>query len=156
MACMIFACKRDTVPSIPIPVPPPPVTTTTHSYSKTYNVGNGSGDLTIDGSTTNYLANSLIVVTAGTYLTINVKNLNGVTIQNGNGAVIMDGSSNIYAGINFSNCSNDTITRNPAVADTVPFGFICQNNTYRPTSITGVNKNMLFEYLSYPTMNVSL
>ncbi len=146
---IIVACKRDTVPTIPIVVPPPPVPTVTHSYTKTYVVGNGSGDLTIDGSTTNYLANSLIVITAGSYQTINVKNLNGVTIQNGNGAVLMDGSSNIYAGINFSNCSNDTITRNPAVADTVPYGFICQNNTYRPTSITGVNKNMLFEYLSY-------
>ena len=119
------------------------------SYSKTYYVGNGSGDLTIDGNATPFIANSLIVVASGSYQTISVKNLSHVTLQNGNGAVIMDGTSNLSAGINFSNCSNDTITRNPALANEYPFGFICQNNSYRPTTITGVNRNMLFEFLSY-------
>jgi hypothetical protein len=61
----------------------------------------------------------------------------------------MDGTSNVSAGINFSNCTNDTITRNPAIANEYPFGFICQNNSYRPTTITAVNRNMVFEYLSY-------
>ncbi len=146
---IIVACKKgngDDPTPVPPVTPPPP---TTHSYSKTYNVGTGSGDLTIDGSVTKFLANSLIVINPGTYQTINIIHLDSVTIQNGTAAVIMDGTSNMYAGINFSNCSNDTITRNPDIAATVPFGFICQNNIYRPTTITGVNKNMLFEYLSY-------
>jgi hypothetical protein len=146
---MIVACKKDPAAASIPPVVIPPTTNPTHIYTKTYNVGTGSGDLTIDGSTTKFLANSLIVINAGTYQTINIIHLDSVTIQNGTAAVIMDGTSNIYAGINFSNCSNDTITRNPAIATTYPFGFICQNNIYRPTNITGVNKNMLFEYFSY-------
>ena len=127
----------------------PPTQKTNQNFSKIYYVGNGSADLTIDGNATAFLANSLIVVNAGTYQTISIKNLNNETIQNGNGAVIMDGTSNVNAGIIFSNCTNVTITRNPAISIDYPFGFICQNNTYRPTTITGVNKNVVFEYLSY-------
>jgi hypothetical protein len=147
---IIVSCKKNNIAVSPTTTPITPTShTTSQNYSKTYYVGNGSGDLTVDGNVTPFLANSLIVITAGTYQTISVKNLNSTTIQNGNAAVIMDGTSNIYAGINFTNCSNDTITRNPAIADAYPFGFICQNNTYRPTTIFGVNKNMEFEYLSY-------
>jgi hypothetical protein len=151
---IIVACKKDNIAVTATNTTiTPPQHTTSQNYSKTYNVGNGSGDLTIDGNATPFLANSLIVVTAGTYQTINVKNLNNVTIQNGNAAVIMDATSNINAGINFSNCSNDTITRNPAIANDYPFGFVCQNNTYRPTTLSGVNKNMVFEYLSYKNIS---
>jgi hypothetical protein len=147
---IIVACKKDNVAvtsttSIITPVPH----TSNQTYAKTYYVGNGSGDLTIDGNSSSFVANSLIVIAAGTYQTISVKNLNSETIQNGNAAVIMDGSSNINAGINFTNCSNLIVTRNPVIADSYPFGFICQNNKYRPTTIFGINKNIVFEYLSY-------
>lgn len=117
-----------------------------------YNVGTGSGNLTIDGNVTKYLSGSLIVIIPGSYGTINIQNLTNVNIENGNGAVIMNGGNvkaGYYNGINFTNCSNDTITRNPAIASTVPYGFICQDNGYRPTTISGTNKNMVFEYMSY-------
>lgn len=129
--------KKDSVPPV----------TTPKTYAHTYNVGSGTGSLTIDGNVTTFIPNSLIVVAPGTYQTINIQNLTGETVENGNGAVIMTGG--IYAGINFTNCSNDTITRNPAIASTVAYGFTTQNNTYRPTAISGVNKNMVFSYLSY-------
>ena len=158
ISCQSTSCSKDgghITPYTPPPTTPPDTTTKVvtppsgPTYAHTYTLGTGSGNLTIDGKATSYIAHSLIVITPGNYGTINIQNLTGETIENGNGAVVMDGSSNTSAGINFTNCSNDTITRNPAAASTVPYGFTCQNNTYRPTTISGVNQNMLFEYIAY-------
>ena len=145
-ACIHLAsCKKDE----PLTQSPLAATASDASAATTYSVGTGSGNLTIDGSKTKYPANSVIVIKAGTYQTINVQNLSNVTVENGSGTVIMDGTSDMYAGINFTNCSTVTLTRNPAVASTSPYGFVVQNVSYRPTAISGVNTNLTLEYISY-------
>jgi len=129
--------------------------TTVESYSKIYNVGAGTGDLTIDGNTATYVDNSLIVIAAGKYGTINIQNINPatkITIKNGKGIVVMDGGNyaggaqNLYAGLNYSNCSNLLISGNGSKDD---FGFYIHDNVYRPTSIAGTNKNVTLQYFSY-------
>ncbi len=131
------------------------IATTQENYSHIYNVGTGSGNLTIDGNSATYIDNSLIVIAPGTYGTINIQNLNPstkITIKNGGGVVEMDGgnypggSTNIYAGLNYSNCSNLLISGNGS-ADA--FGFYFHDNSYRPTSLSGVNKNVTLQYVSY-------
>lgn len=131
------------------------VTAIPEFYSRTYNVGAGNGDLTIDGSVTTYVDNALIVIAPGVYGTINIKNINPaskITIKNGNGVVAMDGGNysggarNLYAGLNFSNCSNLVISGSGSQDE---FGFYIHDNLYRPTSITGTNKNVKLQYFSY-------
>ncbi|MGY3211272.1 hypothetical protein [Mucilaginibacter sp. HD30] len=130
-------------------------TTTQESFSQVYKVGAGTGDLTIDGNATTYMDNSLIVIAPGVYGTINIQNINPatkITIKNGKGVVAMDGGNyaggtqNIYAGLNYSNCSNLLISGNGS-ADS--FGFYIHDNFYRPTSISGTNKNVTLQYFSY-------
>jgi hypothetical protein len=143
------SCRKDDALKSTLPVTTASDATAGASFSKTYTVGTGSGSLTIDGKTTAYASNSLIVVKPGTYQTITFQNLSNVTIENGSGVVIMDGTSDIYAGVNFTTCNNVTITRNPAIASTVPYGFICQNVSYRPTTISGVNTGLTMAWVSY-------
>ncbi|MFD0749775.1 hypothetical protein ACFQZS_06455 [Mucilaginibacter calamicampi] len=130
-------------------------TTILESYSKTYNVGAGTGNLTIDGNSTAYEDNALIVIAPGVYGTINIQNINPatkITIKNGKGIVAMDGcnyaggNENIYAGLNYTNCSNLLISGNGSKDD---FGFYIHDNRYRPTSIAGTNKNVTLQYFSY-------
>lgn len=145
-ACIHLAsCKKDE----PLTQSSLVAATSDATATATYNVGTGSGSLTIDGKTKAYAAGSVIVIKAGTYQTINVQNLTSVTIENGTGTVVMDGTSDMYAGINFTNCTSVTVTRNPAIVSTSPYGFVIQNVSYRPTTISGINTNLSLEYLSY-------
>lgn len=129
--------------------------TTEAGYSQIYNVGTGSGNLNIDGNAATYADNSLIVIAPGVYGTINIQNLNPatkITIKNGNGVVAMDGGNypggtqNIYAGLNYSNCSNILISGDGSADE---FGFYIHDNSYRPSSISGVNKNVTLQYCFY-------
>jgi hypothetical protein len=144
----VFSCKKlDYAVAAP--------STTVESYSQVYNVGAGTGNLTIDGNATTYEDNSLIVIAPGVYSIINIQNLNPatkITIKNGKGVVAMDGgnyaggSQNIYAGLNYTNCSNLLISGNGS-GDA--FGFYIHDNSYRATSIAGANKNVTLQYFSY-------
>lgn len=124
-------------------------------YDKTYNVGTGSGDLTIDGDAAEYMDNALIIIAPGVYGSININNLHPatkITIKNGNGVVAMDGGNytggnkNMYAGLNYKNCSNIVISGNGAAGE---YGFYIHDNFYRPTSIAGKNINVTLQYCSY-------
>ncbi|MFD0749776.1 hypothetical protein ACFQZS_06460 [Mucilaginibacter calamicampi] len=153
-----FSCKKwIDATAVPPGTPPgaPPDVTTQEIFSQVYNVGTGKGNLTIDGNSATYVENSLIVITAGTYGTINIKNINPqtkITIKNGDGIVEMDGGNyaggtkNLGAGLNYSNCSNLVISGNGSKDE---FGFYIHDNLYRPTSISGTNKNVTLQYFSY-------
>lgn len=116
------------------------------AYTTIYNVGTGSGTLTIDGSLTSYAAGSLIIIASGTYSYITIQNLSNETIENGNGEVDFSGTG---TGLSFSNLTNDSITRNPWIATSCPYGFVHYNNTYRATSISGQNSNVVFQWVRY-------
>lgn len=125
------------------------------NYSQIYTVGIGSGDLTLDGNVDTYDDNSLILILPGTYGTITFQNINPatmITIKNGSGVVRMDGgdyeggNENIYAGLNFNNCSNLLISGNGSNDE---FGFYIHDNRYRTTEISGVNRNVTMQYFLY-------
>lgn len=129
--------------------------TTQENYPQIYNVGTGSGDLTIDGNVSTFVDNSLIRIAPGVYGTIHIQNLNPatkITIKNGNGVVAMDGGNytggtqNIYAGLNYSNCSNLLISGNGSADE---FGFYIHDNSYRPSSVSGHNHNVVLQHFSY-------
>lgn len=149
LCCQLLSCRKDDALNPALPATTASDATAGTGFSKTYTVGAGSGSLTVDGKATAYASNSLIVVKPGTYQTITFQNLSNVTIENGSGAVIMDGTSDMYAGVNFTTCNNVTLTRNPALASTVPYGFICRNVSYRPTTIYGVNTDLTVAWVSY-------
>jgi hypothetical protein len=151
ICCQMMSCEKEQRFKHNKPQTTEPAVTETAgtAFAQTYSAGTGSGDLTIDGKATTYANNSLIVIKPGTYQTINIQNLTNVTVENGEGAVIMDGTKDMNAGINFQNCSGVTVTRDPADSSAVPYGFTCQNVSYRPTTISGVNKNLSVEWVSY-------
>ncbi|MCC8426634.1 hypothetical protein [Mucilaginibacter sp. UR6-11] len=143
------ACKSTFVNPEIMPVVVP------EHYVKIYNVGTGSGDLIIDGDAAEYIDNALIIIAPGVYGSININNLHPatkITIKNGNGVVAMDGGNytggnkNMYAGLNYRNCSNVVISGNGSVGE---YGFDIHDNFYRSTTIAGKNKNVTLQYCSY-------
>lgn len=130
------------------------------TYSHVYNVGSGSGDLTIDGNATSYMDNSIILIAPGTYGTISISNLNPttkITVRNGNGTVIMDGMNragltpNLFAGVDFTNCNKVLFTGDGKAGTT--YGFQVIDQSYQPTDIDGVNKNITMQYVSYDNVS---
>lgn len=112
-------------------------------YSQTYNVGSGSGNLTIDNSGSTYIDNSLILIAPGTYGTITIRNFNPatlITIKNGTTGQV------VTTNMNYSNYSNLLVSGN---GSSDAYGFYIANNPSRPTTISGYNRNSTIQYANY-------
>ncbi|MBB5436361.1 hypothetical protein HDC92_000025 [Pedobacter sp. AK017] len=125
------------------PKPNPP--TQEIIYSQTYELGTGSGRLTIDGKSLNIDGNILIKVKGGKYDGISISNINGikgsVTIQN-------DGLVSMTTGqMRLANLNNVIITGNGTTG--IDKGFTFTGNTFRPVEVDGVLNNFTFQYASF-------
>jgi len=109
-------------------------------------VGNGSGNLVIDG--TNFIKSNkyTINIAAGTYTGITIQNINNtipVVIQN-SGIVNISGNG---SSMTFNNVSNLIVSGNgtPGIAQ----GFAFSNINYRPVTVNGLTHDLTLQYFSF-------
>jgi hypothetical protein len=150
----IVACKKS--PSITEvindPLPPPPITVPETKpdpeppivYTKIYEVGTGSGNLSINGSVYNLNGNVLFKIKGGRYQSINIYDITTtgtVTIQN-------DGLVQMTSGqMKLGDLNNVTITGNGTPG--IEKGFAFNDIGYRPIVIEGAINNFTFQYASF-------
>jgi len=149
--CMT-SCKKgerltEEVPVVAVtPVIPPPASTISPVVVPAYQVGTGSGDLTIDGASFDFSTIKLIKIKSGSYNTIYVKNISGtkdapIIIKN-NGQVIITGGMETDNIINVSiTGDNDTDIKYGFSFENIPFRAVKMNRR-----IAGVTlKSMSFK-----------
>ncbi|MBB6269801.1 hypothetical protein HDF26_000228 [Pedobacter cryoconitis] len=156
LAVLLFitftACKKGgtdpVTPTPPVVVKPgdttvaPPVV-----IGRVLNLGNGSGDLTIDGKTLSIQPNDLIKIKGGVYTSISIRNINAsstVNVQN-DGLVEIAGSNDH---ILLTNISNLTIsgTGTPGISR----GFVSRDNAqHRSIIITGAAQNLTIQNFAF-------
>jgi hypothetical protein len=146
---MLTACKKlDTAPEPPAETPV--VTNPTNPVSQvpagttTYDVGTGSGALTIDGSTLKVAANALIRIKAGTYKTITIKNLTGtadkpVLVKN-------DGQVTVTGSMNTLNIVNVVISGDNSG---LTYGIKFENISYRAITMSGKMNGVTLKNMSF-------
>lgn len=156
--CMVIlwlpACKKQavidevkTTPEVVVPVVPkdPDPTPNTPTYAQTYEIGTGSGDLSINGSAYSFNGNTLFKIKGGKYKSIKIANIDGginlVTIQN-DGLVEM-----VNAEMRLENLNNVTITGNGTAG--IEKGFIFSDNNYRSIQVDGSLDNFTLQYFSF-------
>ncbi|QNK63157.1 hypothetical protein H7F33_01120 [Pedobacter sp. PAMC26386] len=145
------ACKKgdgtDPLTSLPVITKPVDTVVVPPIVGHVLVLGNGSGDLTIDGNTINPKANDLIKIRGGVYTSINIKNINAsgtVTIQN-DGLVEIAGSNDH---ILLNNVSNLTIsgTGTPGISR----GFVSRDNAqHRSIIINGTAQNLTIQNVAF-------
>lgn len=117
-----------------------------HPTAKIQEVGNGSGDLVIDGKLLNTHGNTLIKIKGGVYSNIEISNITGdhgvVTITN-SGLVKMTGDGQMR----LKNLSNVVITGNGT--NGISRGFLFENMKYRSIEVDGVLNNFTLQYMSF-------
>ncbi|WP_316810272.1 hypothetical protein [Pedobacter heparinus] len=159
--CMVIlwlpACKKQavieetkTTPEITVPVIPkdPDPTPTDPTFTQTYEIGTGSGNLTIDGKTFTINGPTLFKIKAGNYSTINVVNFvqdeaNPVYVKN-NGLVEVTNGQSV-----FSNLRNVTFSGDGTSG--ITNGFIFRDISYRAIKLDEsqpLNK-FTFQYVSF-------
>ncbi|WEK21214.1 MAG: hypothetical protein P0Y49_08675 [Candidatus Pedobacter colombiensis] len=156
----LAACKKQplvepeqTKPGIETPVipptqPDPNPNPGTPSFSKTYEVGTGSGNLTIDGSTFTISGATLFKIKAGNYSTITVKNFvqddaNPVYVKN-NGLVEITSGQSL-----FSNLRNVVFSGDGTPG--IDKGFLFRDISYRAIKLdenAPINK-FTIQYVSF-------
>lgn len=145
------ACKKNNpiqenlnvTPEAPAVVAPDPIQTGP-SYSKIYEVGSGSGDLVINGTSYTLGGTVLFKVKGGTYRSIKIANVDGgtglVTIQN-NGLVESTGEMRL------ENLNNVVLTGNGTSG--INKGFSFQNIGYRAIQVDGKINNFTLQYFTF-------
>lgn len=111
----------------------------------TIELGTGSGDLTIDGNDATVKGKSLIIVKAGTYGVVSIKNINGavnapVFIKNG-------GQVTIRGALNTENITNVTIAGDNVQG--IQYGFNIHDVSYRAMTLTGKMSGVTLKNLSF-------
>ncbi|MDB5157949.1 MAG: hypothetical protein JWR50_2656 [Mucilaginibacter sp.] len=118
----------------------------TQAAATIYEVGEGFGDLVIDGNLLTTTGNSLIKIKGGVYNNINISNITGehgvVTITN-NGLVRMTGDGQMR----LKNLSNVVITGNGT--NGISKGFLFEDMKYRSIEVDGVLNNFTLQYMSF-------
>jgi hypothetical protein len=152
--CSFIACKKSDTPVILVPDPPvvvkpvPPAVsdpTKVPADAIAYEVGTGSGNLTIDGSTLKLTGSSFFKIKGGTYKSILIKNLSGTTdkpifVKNVGQVIVTESMAT-------DNISNVIIAGDNTSG--ITYGFTLQNISYRGLTLNGkmsgvTIKNFLF------------
>jgi len=152
---LFSSCKKDLLeeiagkPSVTVPVvADTAVITNPILYKRVINVGTGSGNLTIDGSTMGLQCQDLIKIKGGSYGGIDIKNIISadgcpITIKN-DGLVEVAGN---FTQMKISNINNLTISGDGTSGITK--GFVFRDNTYRAIQIEGTLNNFTFQHASF-------
>jgi len=155
MAVLLFsaACKKNTKlteekttssitspPTTPAPAPTPPVSTI-----PSYEVGTGSGNLTIDGNSLDLSVIKLIKIKAGNYNSVYVRNITStasapVSIKN-NGQVVITGV------METNNINNVTIAGDNI--DGLTYGIAFKNNPIRAIKMYGKMNGVTLKSMSF-------
>ena len=138
-----------TPPVVVPPVTPPVEPPVTPPSGTVITVGTGSGDLLIDGTGKTYGCNTLIKIKAGTYGTIEIKNVQGtdgcpVAIKNG-------GQVYITSSMNTDNIKNVIISGDNTAGITYGFKFI--NIYYRAIVMNGNITGITLKSMSFKNVN---
>lgn len=158
--CLLFifsSCKKGELvevtekPTVTVPVTDttavvvvvPPV-----GYKRTVNVGTGSGNLVIDGTTLITQCNDLIKIKGGSYSSITIKDIISadgcpITIKN-DGLVEVKGNFN---SMGLTNLKNVTISGDGTSGITNGFAF--SDNSYRAVQITGTLDKFTMQNMSF-------
>lgn len=152
---LFAACKKNnSIPEqktdTPVSTTPPPTTPTPPiSVIPSYEVGTGSGNLTIDGKSLDLTTIKLIKVKEGTYKTITVLNIAGTVDQpifiKNNGQV------NISESLITDNISNLQITGDNTSG--ITYGFSFNNIGYRAISLHGKMNGLTLKNMSFKNVN---
>lgn len=139
--------KTDTTATISKPTTPITATTNTTvpADATIYDLGTGSGYLTIDGSTLNLNANSFIRIKAGNYKGITIKNIVGTTAK----PVFIKnlGQVNLAEGLSTDNLTNVIIDGDNTAGLT--YGFVFTDIAYRAISMNGKMSGVILKSMSF-------
>lgn len=152
---ILLACKKgspttspdfEIIPPVTIPTAPkPPAEVDVPSDAVVYELGTGSGDLTIDGGSLKLNSSALIKVKGGSYNTITIKNIlassaKPVFIKN-------EGIVKISGSMRTSNISNVTISGDNV--SNVTYGFQFENLGFRAISMDGKMSGVTLKNMSF-------
>jgi len=156
LVILFAACKKNTTiadltTETPVSTTPP---TTTPTPTPTpvipsYEVGTGSGNLTIDGKSLDLTKIKLIKVKAGTYKTITVLNIAGTVDQPI--AIKNNGQVNISESLITDNISYLQITGD--YTNGITYGFSFNDIGYRAISLHGKMNGLTLKNMSFKNVN---
>lgn len=149
------ACRKTDVPVILIPQPKvtdvissgssPLAATTVPKDARIYDVGTGAGELLIDGKSMKVDANILVRIKAGTYNTINIKNIlapNGFTVFIKN-----SGQVRVKERMSTENISNVIIAGDNS--PDITYGFLFENIPFRAITMNGKMERVTLSSMSF-------
>jgi len=161
LLCVSVSCKKDELinaetpaevvtpaePAAPTPAPTVPTSPSSDvpANATIYELGTGSGNLTIDGSTLKITNSALIKVKSGSYKTITIKNITGsaakpVFIKN-NGQVSVTGSMAID-NVTYLTVSGDFTSG-------ITYGFKFENISFRAVTVNGKMNYLTLKAMSF-------
>lgn len=162
--CALFilcACKKNPSvgaevenPVIDIPVIPKPPKDTTNipGDAKIFQVGTGSGNLTIDGKTLNITGNSVIKIKGGSYSDIQISN---ISVENAEVFILNDGLVELVGNrqMTLSNLKNVTVSGNGTAG--INKGFVFRDRSSDGVSIQLRNdiNDFTLKYVSFSNIN---
>ncbi len=123
----------------------------TNNNQNAYEVGNGSGNVVIDGNEQSFKGKSFILIKAGTYGTITIKNLKG----NINSPIVIKNSGEVFVNgsMNTDNLNNVTIA-----GDNVPsikFGFNFHNIYGRAINMENQMNGVTLSHMSFKNIEIN-
>ncbi|GGI25650.1 hypothetical protein [Pedobacter mendelii] len=152
---LFAACKKNTTPeeiksetSVILPITSP-IPTTPVAIIPSYEVGTGSGYLTIDGKSLDLSSIKLIKVKGGTYKGIYIKNI--IASSSNPVKIVNNGQVNISEGMETDNVSYVTISGD--AISSLTYGFAFENIALRAIKLNGLMNGVTLKNMSFKNVN---
>lgn len=156
IAILFASCKKNAVPeeiksetSVIAPIANPVAPTNPVAVIPSYEVGTGSGYLTIDGKSLDLTSIKLIKVKGGTYKGIYVKNI--IASPASPVKIVNNGQVNISEGMETDNVSYVTISGD-AISN-LTYGFAFENIALRAVKLNGLMNGVTLKNMSFKNVN---
>ncbi|RZK19907.1 MAG: hypothetical protein EOO43_11465 [Flavobacterium sp.] len=150
------ACKKNTVPqqsktetSTTLPVTTPVAPTAPVAVTPSYEVGTGSGYLTIDGKSMDLTAIKLIKIKAGAYRGITIKNISATAAQPV--SIKNNGQISITESMQTENVNNVIIAGDNISG--ITYGFLFENISYRAISLNGKMSGVTLKSMKFKNVS---